>query len=392
MAHVRAYGSDESRCCVMHLTSSHWAADARVFHKECRSLSNAGYRTILIAPYTQDDVIHGVDVRALPLTHRWRRVLLSPLRVYRKALRQPTDCYHIHDPELLPIALLLKWQNKRVIYDAHEDLPRTLLSKPYLPKWLHQPMMWLTERLENFAARRCDAIVAATPNIAQRFDKLHLDTRVVGNFPRLEELAPAADRPWSKRRNSVVYLGSITRDRGVRDLVEAMGLVPAHFGARLKLAGFFHDQDLRNEIERMPGWAHVDWLGYLTRQEIAALLSNSRLGVVVLHPEQAFMESQPVKLYEYMAAGIPVVASDFPAWQAMVDGCGLTVAPKSPQDLANAITYLLSHPEAAELMGRQGRVKVQQQYNWSNEERNLLRLYADLLAPADRQPVFERCA
>jgi glycosyltransferase involved in cell wall biosynthesis len=356
----------------------------------------AGYDTSLVLAYDGNAVINGIKVVGVPQIHgRVKRICILPWKVYWAALKEGADVYHFHDAELLPIGLLLKRQGKRVVYDAHEDLPRTFLAKEYLKKWTRRPLMKIAERFEMFAARRFDAIVAATPVIGNRFLSCNPQTVVVNNFPMLDEIVPGDMRPWSARQDWAVYLGSLTRDRGAVELVEAMSLMPADLRATLKIAGLFNAPTLHSELQSLPGWKRVDWLGYLSRAGVAQLLANCRVGIVVLGAEQAFMESQPVKLFEYMAAGLPVVASDFRRWRRVVDGCGLMVNPNSPSEIAFAIEYLLRHPLEAEEMGKKGRAAVERFYNWKTEESKLIRLYASLvgaptLPPPESSPELEK--
>lgn len=374
---------------VLHLTSGHGVGDTRVFQKECKSLMRAGYHTSLLIAHEHDDLIDGVNILAVRgIRGRLRRISLLPWRLYRAALKRKADIYHFHDAELLPVGLLLKAQGKRVVYDAHEDLPRTFLAKGYLKKWARRPLMEIAETFETFAARQFDAIVAATPVIGDRFLRCNPHTVVINNFPIIEEIVPRSILPWNERCDWAVYLGSITEERGAVELIEAMSLVPSQLNATLKIAGHFNPPTLHAHLQSLPGWNRVDWVGYLNRAGVAHLLSCCRVGVVVLGAEQSFMEAQPVKLYEYMAAGLPVVASDFKRWRRVVDGCGLLVDPASPREIAAAIEYLLTHPEEAQEMGRRGRAAVERCYNWNSEETKLLRLYASLVgAPGalDRQ-------
>jgi glycosyltransferase involved in cell wall biosynthesis len=102
---------------------------------------------------------------------------------------------------------------------------------------------------------------------------------------------------------------------------------------------------------------------------------------VILHPEKSFITSQPTKLFEYMAAGIPVIASDFPLWRSIIQeaGCGILVDPLDTQAIAAAIEYLVSNPREAEAMGQRGRRAAEKQFNWANEEQTLLSFYSSLL-------------
>jgi hypothetical protein len=89
-----------------------------------------------------------------------------------RALALDADLYHLHDPELLFVALALKRRGGRVVFDAHEDVPRQILSKSYLPAAARGPVAAAVGMLERFACRRLDAVVAATPAIRDKFARL----------------------------------------------------------------------------------------------------------------------------------------------------------------------------------------------------------------------------
>jgi glycosyltransferase involved in cell wall biosynthesis len=359
----------------------HSAFDIRIFEKECRSLAQAGYQVTLVAPHLRDEEAGGVHVHAIPEARgRLSRMTRTVWRVYREAVRRPAEVYHFHDPELIPAGLLLKAKGKRVIYDIHEDVPRQILQKFYLPRWSRRPISWLAERTENTACRCFSGLVAATPAIAERFKPLNSSTLVIHNFPRVRELLPSVVGPWNQRASSVAYIGSIFPNRGVREVIAAMDLLPETLNPTLKLAGWFSPTNFQDELARLPGWRKVEFLGLLDRAGVANTLGCVRAGLVSLLPAPNHLRSIPIKLFEYMSAGVPVIASDFPLWRDIVGGagCGLLVDPLNPQAIADAIAYVLNHPEEAETMGRRGREAVENHYNWEIEERKLLRFYAGL--------------
>ena len=92
------------------------------------------------------------------------------------------------------------------------------------------------------------------------------------------------------------------------------------------------------------------------------------------------MDAQPNKMFEYMSAGIPVIASDFARWREVIDekDCGLCVDPLDSLAIARAIDELIINPDKAQRMGENGRSAVESQYNWPAEEKKLLSFYSSI--------------
>jgi glycosyltransferase involved in cell wall biosynthesis len=367
---------------VVHLTTVHPAFDNRIFHRECKTLVEAGYQVVLVVPHMGDEVVDGVQIRAVPMPRtRPHRMVTTAWQVFRSALDEDADSYHFHDPELIPVGLLLKLYGKRVVYDAHEELPMQLLGKYYLPSpTIRKMMSRLAGLAERIGATFFDGILAANPITAIRFP--NKKTIVVRNFPSSTELCAADPLPFDKRPPWVFYVGDISANRGIKEMIEAIGHVPKELGAQLVLAGKFSPPELESEIKRIPGWECVDFVGWQSRVGVAQILTNSRVGLVVLRPIPNYQVSTAWKMFEYMSAGVPIVASDFPLWRDIVTeaDCGILVDPLDPKAIANAIAWLLMHPDDAERMGQNGLTAVRQKYNWTSQAEKLKDLYARLLA------------
>lgn len=369
---------------IAHLTSVHRSDDMRIWRKECQTLAAAGYETLLIAPAAQDEMAGGVQIRALPsanggadrMRHRLTKTNWQLLRLARK---ERCALYHLHDPELIPIGLLLKLSGYRVVYDVHEDYPKQIHDLKQLPLWIRELMSRLARAIERWGARCFDGIITATPAIARNFPLGK--TTVVQNFPLLHELQSPSSIPFEQRPPWIAYVGGISKIRGIEQVVQAMGRLKANLDTRLKLAGEYSPPHLRDTLQTLPGWQHIDSLGWQSREEVKSLFSHSRAGIVTFHPEQNHLEAQPNKLFEYMSAGIPVIASDFPLWREIVEGnqCGLLVDPLNPETVADAIDWVMNHPSEAQRMGENGRKAVQERYNWERESAQLLEFYRSIL-------------
>jgi glycosyltransferase involved in cell wall biosynthesis len=368
------------------LTSVHSPFDVRIFHKECKSLIEAGYQVILVASHEKNAVVDGVAIRAISKTkYRIWRMTGIAMRVLKQALLEHADVYHFHDPELMPVGLLLRACGRKVVYDIHEDVPQDIMDKDYLPFWLRWALSWLARRMEPMAARYFSALVPVTPHIANRFGGVNRNIFLVSNFPRLEEMPAGHGVVWAERGRSVAYVGQISANRGIAQMVAAVGLLPDSLQVRLKLAGGFSPPQLLEKTSTLSGWKHVDFVGLLDRKRMVDLLRTVRAGVVVPLPDTQFPVAYPIKMFEYMAAGIPVIASDFPLWRQIItrSGCGILVDPLDAHAIAAAIQLLVLNTSEAESMGKRGRAAVENLYNWRNEEKKLLRLYDVLLPPTD---------
>jgi len=363
---------------VCHLTSVHLADDVRIVHKECASLSEDGWHVHLVAqgelPPGQEQIIYH-RLPASPAS-RCQRIAFQAWRAYRLARGVEADVYHLHDPELIPVGLLLKFQGEKVIYDVHEDVPRDVLTKNWMPPPVRATVSFLMMAVERLASSMFDGIVAATPTIAKRFPTSK--TICVRNVPRLSEFTvkPSA---VSLGEATFVYIGLINRARGLEKMMQAAALVRdrTSTGIMLDLAGPPDQVDVGKVIQSCEAVDFTRYHGCLDRTGVAQLLSKAQAGLVVLQPMQSFRDSLPVKMFEYMAVGIPVIASDFPLWREIVEEarCGLLVNPLDSNDIARAMRWIVDNPAQARAMGERGRAAVQQRFNWEREAPSLLGMY-----------------
>lgn len=364
---------------VVHLSSAHYHDDIRIFYKECRTLARAGYEVIFVVPHIERLTIESVQIEGIPAARgRIGRFLVGAMRLYRRARALAAALYHFHDPDLIFVGMLLKRGGARVIYDAHEDLPKQISTKDWIPPLLRGGVMRAADYWEKRAAREFDAIIAATPAIAQRFPREK--TTVVQNFPLREDLYLQASGALHQRPLRVCYLGGLSQIRGARVMVEAMARLQTP-DASLWIAGALIPASLEQTLACHPGWKRVHLLGWQPRDQAAELMMQARAGLVVFQPAPNHYEAQPTKLFEYMSAGLPVIGSDFPLWRSIIAEhcCGLLVDPTNPEAVADAIDWVLNHPAEAAAMGNRGRTMVEERYNWESEAQNLLHAYQRIL-------------
>lgn len=361
------------------LTSAHMPYDVRIFEREAKSLAAAGYSVTIVAPHPRSERSDNICIRAVHVPQARKNRMTSAVKeVYEAAREIGADIYHFHDPELIPVGILLKFHGKCVIYDAHEDVPRDILQKDWIPSPLKRLVSLGAAVAERLASVSVDRVVAATPVIAAKFNARKAVT--IQNFPRLEHAPSVESRPYQERQHKAAYVGAIDSHRGVRELFVAMSLLPKTLGAQLYLAGKFHPPELESELLGIPGSECVQVFGWLSRNDVGKLLGECRVGLVTYDASPAHVDAQPNKLFEYMSAGIPVIASHFPLWREIVEGtgCGLLVDPRDPKAIADAAEWIFRHPIEAEKMGRRGAAAAEAKFNWAAEEKKLLNLYSQL--------------
>ncbi len=355
---------------ICHMTSVHPEEDIRIFHKECMSLTEAGYEVFLVErgeSYAKMGV-HIVGIGAVPAS-RFKRMIKTARQAYKKALELDCDVYHLHDPELLPYGLKLKKAGKKVFFDSHEDVPKQIGNKQWMPKTLHPAVSSLYRKYETMVVKQLDAVVAATPHIAEQFEGRAKKVVVINNFPKLDDIT-FQTRPFEKRERVICYAGSVGELSGMKVMVKAM----EHLEGELIIAGNHEVQEIRE------GSGKVKYIGQLSRAGVNDLYGNSRVGIVVYQPSGNAYDAQPNKMFEFMAAGLPVVASNFPLWKKFIEGngCGICVDPADVSQVREACRALLDDPERAQAMGRRGREAVLAKYNWDLERGKLIELYESL--------------
>ncbi len=380
MTQIDSTGASNKRR-VCHLTLSHTPFDVRVFEKECRTLAAAGYDVHLAVPNAREsEVRDGVTMHDIPTSHganpiaRWKARLQQ---TYAVARRIDADIYHLHDPELIPAGLKLARLGARIIYDAHEDAPLEAWSlnrgRP-LHRIVLTTLWW---GLLQQAKRRFDFFVCATPQIARRFPQAR--SVEVRNYPRLEMFpVSASQRP---RGRDLVFAGLVSETRGAIEMLDALAAVRSP-GIRLKLFGTIATGTLRRRMEEHPAWSRVDYVGHRPWREVLDEYGRALGGLLLYESTPEQLHCMPVKLFEFLLGGVPVIASDIPFWRDLLDGnpAVIFVNIKDPA----AIERIAVDPQLAAGMGQAGQGHARARFNWDAEGAKLVEVYAQVLSRAQK--------
>jgi len=366
----------------MHISTVHPRYDTRIFHKECVSLAAVGCEVaLLVADGLGDEKKDGVQIVDVGIggNGRRKRMLLGSWRVLNYVCKHKVRAVHLHDPELLVISLLLRWMGVFVIYDMHENLPKQILTKSWLPLWVRRPVSVAVRWFERLALRNIPVVMAEESYIAD-YGWIRR-AAVVQNFPITQYFADDGIEKFETF--TVGYIGGVTRDRGVISVLQAI--------SRLRDRGLVVNFEclgpISDEVARAPlflsalrdGWLHAP--GRVDGKDGWKIIARCHVGVAILRPLPNYVNSWPTKMFEYMAMRLPVVVSAFPLYSRLIEkiSCGLLVNPDDVEKIASAFEFIMNNFDEAKCMGENGRRAVMTQFSWSHEFRKLWDFYEMVL-------------
>lgn len=369
---------------VLHLGYGHSIYDPRIMLKECVSLAKNGYEVAYFSSEKIDGAIdktlYGVKLKTIPKRVKIKNIsfILYLLDLYRLALKYNADVYHIHEATLLPVALKLKKRGKKVIYDSHENKTVEILGDYSIRynKTIAKIVSILFGYYEVYVLKKLDIIITVANVVVDRFKEKGIKSIIIRNYPIIDELANIVKK--DHKGINVCYIGGLTQTRGITKLVNSI----AKTDAKLLLAGKYSSVQYEKEINSLQGYKQTQYYGYVDRKIIKEILSISDVGMATLLfvGQYNVADGLGIKVYEYMAASIPVIISDFPYAREILgsEKCGIFVDPENEDQIAKAINYISNNYNEATEMGINGRKAILNKYNWQSQEKILLDLYKSL--------------
>lgn len=378
------------------LTTGHRPDDDRVYYKEVLSLL-AQYPTVdLVAPVKPGEtydlkpgvVLHPL-VRRPGLAGRLRTMFAAAAA----AVRLKPDVCHFHDLDFVIMAPWVRWRTgARMVYDAHEVYPESMLISPHIPAGLRPLAAWIVDRVEKACARACSLIVTADPPNSASFARTRVPAITLFNYPRLSLFEPDPKKVDELRRSFsgrriLIYQGTMNRDRGLFHMLDGIRLLKPDIPDILLLLVGLNDARLRSEadaqIRRDALEQNVRIIPWVPHADMAPYMALAEIGLVPWQPSEKNKKNIPIKVFEYMACGLPLLLADLPSTAPYLadSGAGALYDSTDAAAFAREVRRMLADDAGRDRMARAGREAVARQWNWMEMEKIMLPAYRKLESP-----------
>jgi glycosyltransferase involved in cell wall biosynthesis len=286
---------------VLVMTVVHHPQDTRILVRQISALVDAGHQVTYAAPFSAQGVTPPPGVHAFDLPRSRGRHRLGAVRAARRTVRELAaqhDVVLIHDPEL--VLSVAGVTDVPIVWDVHEDTAAAVSYKDWIPAGFDRAAAAGVRLMERWAERRLDLILAESGYV----DRFRLAHPVVPNSTLVDDVAPPSGT------GRVVCVSTLTRARGTLDLIEV--------GRLLRPAGIVVDligpasPDVSDALRRADIDGDVRWYGRLPHGEVMERMRGATAGLSLLHNERNYRHSYPTKVFEYLAQGLPVVATPLP--------------------------------------------------------------------------------
>ena len=361
---------------ICHMTCVHKRYDTRIFQHECKSLVANGFDvSLIVADGRGDEIKDGVKIYDIGSNKvsRWKRMIKITKLVKKKAIELDCEIYHFHDPELMFTGLSLHKKGKKVIVDMHEDHPSYIAEANYIPA--RKVVAFFYEKLEKYASKRFSGIITTRQVINDRLAKYNTHIQLITNYPILESHYKGHKELDT---NVIVFAGAVVSNWNHERIIEAIEDID---DIKYLIAGPVAESYL-DSLKSLKGWSKVEYLGEVPYSKVCEMYENATMGVAVYNYCNNMGGKEGnlanTKMFEFMNYGLPFVCTDFRLWKQIVEQeekCGICVNPYSKEELANAIRYLITHPEERMKMGKNARQAAEKTYNWGSQEKTLVSFY-----------------
>lgn len=361
------------------LTSSHDVYDNRIYYKEMLSLKKVYDEIYIVAPGDKDfKTEDGIIVKCFERRRAWYDRIRPMEDMFKLGLEIKADVYHAHEPDSFQVAVKLKKRTgAKAVYDSHEYYPEAFSEHFRTGRGFMRSMIYLYEKRLGVNA---DYIVTVNDLLGDKFRKYNKNVEIIPNYPVLEGKTIVKEY---MEKPTFIYSGGLREDRGILKTLEAIKI--AKSDSKYIFLGDFDDESFKsrvmNYVDTELKDKDIEFTGKVPHLKVFDYLKKSDAGFVLLQPYSwRYVNSEPIKLFEYMMSKTAVIASDFPMMRKIVkeSGCGMLVDPEDPVKIADVIDYISANRDKIKTMGDSGYKSAEEKYNWKVSEKRLLSAYKHL--------------
>lgn len=351
---------------VCHVISGYYREDTRVFHRQCKTLSDHGFEvSILTNDGNEDEIIDNIKIYS---TKSWSSRLLILLFAKSQFIKKinsiNADIYQLHSPELLPLINPIKKLGKKVIYDAHEDMPNHILEKEWIPLFLRPIISNIFKIYQKIKFKQLDHLISPHHHIIE--NSLISNSTVIPNFPLIrEKIENNKLKNYKSRKNIICYVGTVYSFSNQEEIFEALN---SFNEIEYHIAGYI-DESSFNNFKKFKSFHKLTYYGRVSQKALKLLFRKCTIGIVVLdyRLNLGYYKGSfgPNKIFEYMEAGLPIICTNYKIWNDIIKkyNCGICVEPNNVEQLKQAIYFLENNKEKAYEMGMNGMRAVREEYN-----------------------------
>lgn len=364
---------------ICHVISGYYRTDTRIFHRQCISLKNNGYK---VSIYTNDgeksETIDGIKIYSTKSWKRWKVLLFAKKQFLKSLIELNYDIYQLHSPELLPLVKPLKKLNKKVIYDAHEDMPNHIKEKEWIPVFLRIIISKLYKIYQDHIFKKIDYLISPHHHIINKENLKR--KKVIPNFPLIHKKESTKLNEYLNRSDMLCYTGTVYFYSNQKEIFKSLEYFPK---LKYKIPGYIDDV-LLDEFKGYKSYNQFEYLGRLSLRKLQDFYKTSTIGIVIydykLNLGYNIGSYGTNKIFEYMEAGIPLICTDYKLWKDVVEKykCGICVEPKNYVQIKEALEFLINNKKKAFEMGQNGIKAVNEKFNWKVVEKDYLKIFNQL--------------
>jgi len=371
----------KSRVGIVHITILHDRYDTRIFQKECLSLRNSYDVTLIVNDHLGDEFTNGIRIIDLHLEKGnrlvWVRNSVNRISEILEEIRP--RIVHVHDPELL--WLYCKMKHKFLfVFDLHDDLVLQVLEKEYISKFLRRPVSWCSSIFLTSFIKRIDGLITAADYMTDKYRYYNPRSITIWNYPVLSEFKPKVDFTLGNQIR-ILFIGTAYTGRSLENLCEIITEPEFRHAFSLTIIGEVSEL-LLGKIRRFIEAGNIELLPPMKYHNLYDIMQSYDIGFICDYKFGRNEQIIPIKILEYMAAGLPVIGSNLPKIKSIIQECGngFIVDLDEENDSIRAILrQVLNRPQMLKELGINSLNGVKD-YSWWKMKSKLLDFYGDILS------------